>query len=227
MQGSHLSDISRRVIDAFRYGQGTAYFERAESLMEEQWCRIIYPIIKDMDFSCVLDFAAGHGRNSAKLLALSRQLIIVDPSPDSIFVLKQRFSTPPSTCKITIIQNSGIDLHDVESSSVTLLYSWDAMVHFDKRLVDCYMPEFARVLRPGGRCFLHHSNFGRISQGEDFQNHPAWRSNVDKDTFARSCFANGLIVTRQILLPWPVPDIGQVKELDCISVVAKPLLTAV
>jgi SAM-dependent methyltransferase len=190
--------------------------------MDEQWSQIIYPIVKDMDFSCVLDFAAGYGRNSAKLLPMSQRLITVEPSQEAIDFLKRRFANPPSGCKITIVQNSGIDLREVESSSVTLLYSWDAMVHFEKRLVDCYVPEFTRVLRPGGRGFIHHSNFGRISQDPDFKKHPAWRSNVDKEAFARTCFANGLLTTRQILLSCWVTDIGQVEELDCISVIAKP-----
>jgi SAM-dependent methyltransferase len=221
MENDQLSDLAHRVIDAFRHGEAADYFTRAESLMDEQWSQIIYPIIKDMDFSCVLDFAAGHGRNSAKLLPLSRQLIVVEPSQGSISVLKQRFAKLPPGCKMTIVQNSGIDLRDVESSSVTLLYSWDSMVHFEKRLVECYMPEFARVLRPGGRGFVHHSNFGRVSQDPDFKKHPAWRSNVDKEAFARTCFANGLLAIRQILLPWGT-NIGQAEELDCISVIAKP-----
>ena len=222
MENDSLSDLAHRVIDAFQHGEANDYFTLAESAMGKQWSRIIYPLIKDMDFSCVLDFAAGYGRNSAKLLPISQQLIIVDPSQECVSVLKQRFAKPQSECKVTIVQNSGIDLRDVESSSVTLLYSWDAMVHFEKRLVDRYMTEFARVLRPGGRGFLHHSNFGRISHDPDFKKHPAWRSNVDKEAFARTCFANGLLATRQILLPWWVNNIGQVEELDCISVIAKP-----
>jgi SAM-dependent methyltransferase len=220
MEDPRLHDTAARIVNAFR-AEGAVYFPAAEASMDRQWYTMIYPLIQNMDFTSVLDFAAGYGRNAAKLAPLSQRLTIVEPSPDAVAVLKQRFATPPEGCEIRIVQNSGLDLRDVESSSVSLLYSWDAMVHFNTELVAAYMPEFARVLRPGAQGFLHHSNFGRVSNDPDFQHHPSWRSNMDKDTFARLCYANGLIATRQIPLPWFVAGAGMVDDLDCVTLLAK------
>ncbi len=40
------------------------YYEEAEAGMDAQWRDLIWPFIKECDFSGVVDLPAGHGRNS-------------------------------------------------------------------------------------------------------------------------------------------------------------------
>lgn len=46
----------------------------------------------------------------------------------------------------------------VANATITLVFSWDSMVHFPPIAVTSYLAEVRRVLRPGGTAFLHHSN---------------------------------------------------------------------
>jgi hypothetical protein len=207
-------------IEAFR-GSASAYYADAEQYFEAQWKETIWPLIKNMDFSITVDFAAGHGRNSERLATLAKQLYIVEPNPDAVTVLQRRFSSRDFTCSIQVVQNSGMDLQQIPSKSIGFLYSFDSVVHFERQLVQLYMPEFERILAPGGYAFVHHSNFGRISQEPDFRKHPGWRSNVDKDWFAQCAFRNRLLTIKQVLIPWQVSDVV-IEEFDCITLLYKP-----
>jgi len=216
-----IHEIAQGPVEAFR-GSASAYYRDAEGCMEVQWSGMIWPSIKDFNFENTLDFAAGHGRNSVLLAKLAKRLYVVEANPDAVSQLKARFASPnPTQCSIQIIHNNGLDLCDIPSNTITALYSFDSMVHFEKRLIEAYMPEFERVMAQGAYGFIHHSNFGRVSQDPDFRNHPGWRSNVDKDWFAQCCFRHKLLPVRQTPIEW---HIGEVvfQEFDCISIVFKP-----
>jgi hypothetical protein len=103
---------------------------------------------------------------------------------------------------LRVIQNNGMNLREVPSGTISLFYSFDSMVHFEKRFAEAHMPEFERVMAPGAYGFIQHSNFGRISQNPDSRAHPAWRANVDKDFFTQFCFRHKLLAVEQTLLPW-------------------------
>ncbi len=51
--------------------KGHRYFHEAESFMESQWDDHAWSMIEGSDFSCVVDLAAGHGRNSAELVEIA------------------------------------------------------------------------------------------------------------------------------------------------------------
>jgi SAM-dependent methyltransferase len=221
MQPKEQYDFTRLPVESFR-GTGSAYYDDAESCIENQWKLLIWPEIQNFNFESTLDFAAGHGRNSSMLAKLAKRLSIVDPNPDAVEFLRQRFPVnAQAQCAVSVIQNNGVDLKDVPTDSVTALYSWDSMVHFEKRLIEAYMPEFQRVMAPGALGFIHHSNFGRVSDDPDFRKHPAWRANVDKDFFAQCCFRHQLVAIRQVTIDWWVGGV-LIQNLDCISIVCKP-----
>jgi SAM-dependent methyltransferase len=216
------SDFALEPAEAFQ-GTASAYYEDAEKCMQRQWDAMIWPVIRDFDFSVTLDFACGHGRNTVLLARHAKRIYAVDANPRAVEVAARRLvDFDRKGCSIEVILNNGRDLHAIPSGAVTTLYSFDSVVHFERRLVEIYMPEFARVMRPGGRAFIHHSNFGRISDNPDFKAHLGWRSNVDKDWFARCCWSYNLWPVRQILLDWWV---GQCTfhEFDCLTVMYKPL----
>jgi ubiquinone/menaquinone biosynthesis C-methylase UbiE len=207
-------------VEAFR-GSASVYYDDAERYIEEQWKSLIWPEIQHFNFDVTLDFAAGHGRNSAQLANLAKKLYVVDANPEAVQFLRRRFEEHAQTpCAVSVIQNNGVDLRDIPAGAITTLYSFDSMVHFEKRLIEAYMPEFRRVMAHGAYGFIHHSNFGRVSDDPDFRNHPAWRANVDKDFFAQCCFRHQLLAVRQVTINWG----GEVaiQDLDCISIIYKP-----
>lgn len=217
---SEKIDLARVPVEAFR-GSASAYYDDAEQYIDTQWKTLIWPEIQNFNFDTSLDFAAGHGRNTAKLAQISRHVYAVDANPDAAQFLRRRFEgTQMGWCPVTVIQNNAVDLHQIESGSITALYSFDSMVHFEKRLIEMYMPEFSRVMAPGAFGFVHHSNFGRVSDDPDFKKHPAWRSNVDGDFFAQCSFRNGLLTVRQKYISWG--GAVAIENLDCLSIIHKP-----
>jgi SAM-dependent methyltransferase len=217
-----LSDLAMRPAEAFR-GSASAYYQDAEQYIEKQWEGIIWPVVQTFDFRITLDFACGQGRNTAMLARHAKQLYAVDANPDAVEVARRRFAdADPQVCAIQVTLNNGRDLSGIPSGVITTLYSFDSMVHFEKRLVELYMPEFFRVMKPGAQGFIHHSNIGRISDNPDFKAHPGWRSNVDKDWFARCCWSHGLWPVRQIPLTWHVGQCA-FQDVDCLTVMYKPL----
>src|SRR4029077_6013601 len=72
------------------------YYDAAEQGIERQWKELIWPFLMDehevgIDFSRTVELAAGHGRNSAKLLPLANKLYLVDINVENIVFLRRRF----------------------------------------------------------------------------------------------------------------------------------------
>ena len=104
------------------------YHKAAEQIMDEQWAEMIWPVISQCQLERTVDFACGRGRNSRKLFeAGATQVTLVDVHPDNVRHCRERFNDQ----RATIIRNNGVDLRQIADSAHTLVYSWDAMVHFD------------------------------------------------------------------------------------------------
>ena len=89
------------------------YYDDAESAMEQQWTRLIWPLIEGSDFSTVLELAPGHGRNTAKLLPLSGHLYAVDINQTNIDFLDQRFTEARN---LTAFKNEGVRFVTLEDA---------------------------------------------------------------------------------------------------------------
>jgi cyclopropane fatty-acyl-phospholipid synthase-like methyltransferase len=211
-------DFALLPVKAFQ-GSASAYYADAERFIEAQWSGTIWPLIKEFDFRVTLDFACGQGRNTALLARHAKELYAVDANPAAVAAAKKRFEKTGTPVKVLL--NNGRDLSAIPSGVITALYSFDSMVHFEKRLMETYMPEFARVMAPGAKGFIHHSNLGRLSDNPDFTPHPGWRSNVEKEWFARCCWNHGLWPIEQTPLTWHV---GQClfQHLDCLTIIYNP-----
>ncbi len=208
---------NRRLLnDALSSGEpfrNAPYYDIAEPDIDEQWENLIWPFLKDkgIDFHCVLDLAAGHGRNSAKLIEYADRIVIVDINQENIDVCKKRFYGDE---RFLYIKNNGISLRGVRNNSITFVYTFDSMVHFDSDVVRAYLREFYRVLKPGGYGFCHHSNYTE-NPGSIFTDNPHWRNFMSKELFAHYCYKEGLIIEEQMLLDWSY------SKLDCLSLFMK------
>ncbi len=193
------------------------YFDAAERVMDVQWDNTIWPIIKDSDFSSVLELACGHGRNSAKLLQHTQDIVLVDANASGIEACRLRFAG--SSASIGYHVTDGNHFRMVPDSSITFGYSWDSMVHFDKLVVRDYLFEFARTLKPGGTAFLHTSNYGAIKPNSSWTTNHGSRSDLSRELFNNYAAEAGLSIEFQRLSGradgWGVDD------LDCVSVVSK------
>jgi ubiquinone/menaquinone biosynthesis C-methylase UbiE len=210
---THLSKIVRS--ESFHWGDDVAasYHAIADSHMDQQWDGLINPVLKQypIDYSKTIDFAAGYGRNTRKLLDHgAAHVTMVDVNPECIAHLGATFSSD----RTRVVLNDGFDLSDLEGEAFTFLYTFDAMVHFDLEIVLSYVPEFARVLRSGAYAFVHHSNYTN-NPGGDFRENPHWRNFLSADIFKHVAKRAGFEVVRQDVFSWGEPD------NDCMSVLLK------
>jgi SAM-dependent methyltransferase len=190
------------------------YFPAVEKLMDKHWTATIWPLITDCDFDVTLELGPGAGRNTARLAQVARCIHAVDYNEYALQRLRDRFHSWAGPCELHFHRNRGSDLAMIGDQSVTFIYSWDAAVHFDKRVMSEYVSEFARVLKTNGMGFIHHSNLGATAYAAIRAN-PHWRSNVSKELFAEYCVRSGLDIVQQVDLPWTGPD-GTI--MDCLSI---------
>jgi hypothetical protein len=50
----------------------------------------------------------------------------------------------------------------IENGSIDFAFSFDSLVHAESDVMSSYAHELARVLKPGGVAFLHHSNLDAV-----------------------------------------------------------------
>jgi SAM-dependent methyltransferase len=187
------------------------YFSRAEKDMAWLWKNVVFPFIEDCDFSESLDLAAGHGRNSPSLLERAKRLYITDIVPGNVEACRKRFADRE---EVTCFVNNGFDFRPMEDESLTFIYCFDAMVHFDSDVVRSYLRDAKRVLKPGGRAFLHHSNY---TGGHDWRTNRCARNFMSKELFEHYALKEGLQIVRQKPINW-----AGVVDIDCLSLVSKP-----
>jgi ubiquinone/menaquinone biosynthesis C-methylase UbiE len=203
-----LNDIAR---DIGKDWVESPYYEDAEKFIDTQWDGLIWPFIQGSDFSNTIDLAAGHGRNTKKLKKIAQKLWVVDMNKENVEFCKLRFAKDD---RIVFLLNDGVSLSGVQDESITFIYCFDAMVHFDSDIIRNYLKEFQRVLVPGGRGFCHHSNYSSNPTG-DFRENPGWRNYMSDNLFAHYCMKEELAVIKQKVIDWEIP------EMDCFSLFEK------
>ncbi|MEY9590299.1 SAM-dependent methyltransferase [Bradyrhizobium yuanmingense] len=201
------------------HDRSKGYFLDAEPHMELQWTQIIFPLIKDLDFTCVLDLACGHGRNSEFLRRRTKSLHLVDINQSCIDACRMRFGDTKDGTRFYYHVTDGNHLKMIPSDSVTLVYSWDSMVHFDKLIVRDYLLDIARVLKQGGSAFLHHSNLGETAPDSNWATNVGTRSDMSAKIMRDYAAANDLDVVLQ-KVQGRAEGWGQ-DGLDCVTILHK------
>ena len=78
------AQLTKAVEGVARDWKRAAYYDDAEHAMDGQWQTLIWPRIRHCNFDVVVDLAAGHGRNSRKLLDHAKRLFIDDVNEENI-----------------------------------------------------------------------------------------------------------------------------------------------
>ena len=165
-----------------------------------------------------VELACGRGRHTNYVLKRIadprvRQVWLVDVNEDNVAACARRFADDP---RVECLRNNGSDLAALRGNCATALFSYDAMVHFEYDTVLLYLEDVFRVLAPGGRALLHHSNFDR-NPGAHYQQNPHWRNFMTKNLFAHAAMRTGFAVLEQEVTNW-----NREPDLDCISLIEKP-----
>lgn len=144
----------------------------------------------------VLEIAPGYGRITEYLIKDSTTLDIVDLNKNCIDFCKQKFGSKIQNYYI----NGGKDLWDINSNSKDFVFSWDSFVHMSENVIQSYLYEINRVLKPGGKAWIHHSNLFNGDE-DNFKNY-AGRANMTVDRFKELSEIVGLRIVNQEYFRW-------------------------
>ena len=185
---------------------------------EAQWFGTILPRIHAFTpTNTILEIAPGFGRWTQYLKDLCRHLIVVDLNEKCIEVCKEKFS---SDSHITYYVNDGRSLSMIPDDSLDFVFSFDSLVHAEAPVLETYLGELAKKLKPDGVGFIHHSNLGehrlrwslksrapykiiKFLTKQGFLQDSHWRAlTMTASLFERFCENVGLQCVSQELVNW-------------------------
>src|ERR1700722_1275613 len=143
---------------------------------EALWWFVLYPRIHCfLPAPRILEIAPGYGRWTQFLKGHCSSLIAVDLAPKCVEHCKQRYSIDGH---LEFHVNDGRSLSMVSDDSVDFAFSFDSLVHAEEDVLEAYLKELHKKLRPGGTGFIHHSNMGaypaRLSLFEYYNRLPSF-----------------------------------------------------
>jgi ubiquinone/menaquinone biosynthesis C-methylase UbiE len=210
-------DEKQRIIEMWRTAGSAdyAYFDAFEQHVGGFWepASIYRQWFDRLDLSSVLEIACGKGRHSQQIVDRSARIIMCDTSEDAIAAAKERFAKYPNVSCYFV--QDGQSLPFLDDETVSAVFSYDAMVHFEALTVNAYLNEISRVLRPGGKALLHHSNYS-ANPSQSFEKNPGWRNFMSLPTFNYFASRAGLMVVDQVPITWAEPD------SDALTLLEKP-----
>jgi SAM-dependent methyltransferase len=106
----------------------------------------------------VTEIGPGGGRWTQYLKAAGRRVYAVDFYQEMLEELARRHRGE----NIIPVKNNGDDFPGIADDEVDLVFSFDAFVHFDLPLVEAYLRNMRRVMKPGARAFINYSDKRKI-----------------------------------------------------------------
>ena len=166
----------------------------------------------------ILEIAPGYGRWTEYLKDLCERLIAVDLAEQCIEHCRERFA---AASNLELHVNDGRSLQMVEDASVDLAFSFDSLVHAEADVLEAYLRQLAKKLKPDGIGFFHHSNMAEHARANELTmrlperiRRPlvrrgavvdvyAWRAaSVGAERFAGLCREAGLACVAQERITW-------------------------
>jgi hypothetical protein len=191
-----------------------------------QWFGAILPRIRAfLPAETILEIAPGFGRWTYYLKDYCQELWIVDRAEKCIEECRRRFAVDSH---VRCYVNDGRSLSMIPDASIDFIFSFDSFVHTDREVVEGYLRELGTKLKPGGKGFIHHSNFGEYANSLRERLPPAltkllikaeildWahhrNPSMSADLFRHLCAQQGLHCLSQELVNWR----GR-RLIDCFS----------
>ena len=153
-----VADNRRMFSQTWRWSEAGDEWSARWGGTERFWQEAILPRIQAfVPAGVILEIAPGFGRWTRYLKDLCRRLVLVDLSERCIRECRERFA---GETHIDYHVNDGYSLDMVADRSVDFVFSFDSLVHAEADVLQAYLRQLARKLKPDGAGFLHHSNLG-------------------------------------------------------------------
>lgn len=206
----------RLFVADFHLSQMDDYFEYAENTKsyEKYWgeASIHKSMFDKMCTERVLELGCGHGRHVPFYCNTAKRIVLVDILEKNIEFCRNRFADKGN---IEYIVNNGHDFREVADNSVTALFTYDSMVHFELMDIFNYLVETERILINGGMALFEHSN-NTDDYTIDFATGYSGRNFMSAQIFAYLVNRANLEVVDQKL----IDSCGR-EKLDCLTLVRK------
>src|SRR5579863_1808939 len=124
-----------------------------------QWVGCLLPRVFPFLKGRILEIGPGHGRWTQFLQPHCASLIGIDLVQACVERCTERFS---HYLNLEFEVNDGLTFPMIENGSIDFAFSFDSLVHVESDVMFSYTNELARVLKPGGVAFLHHSNLDAV-----------------------------------------------------------------
>jgi ubiquinone/menaquinone biosynthesis C-methylase UbiE len=205
---------------------------------ETQWYATLLPRVKPfLPTGTICEIAPGYGRWTQYLLGQCNRYVGVDLASRCVDACRGRFS---SSDHASFEVNDGRSLPMLGAESVDFVFSFDSLVHVEADVIASYLGELARVLKPEGIAWVHHSNLGefdrqlrRMRQTEEMARRvPALRSALRRHeliewghwratSMTAARFVDMAADMQLTCVGQEIVNWGGTRLIDCISLVAR------
>lgn len=206
-------DEQRLWNDESMWSEGGHEWSKSFGTTENLWNKHIFDDIKEFRNKKILEIAPGHGRITQFLSILASELLVVDLNENCIKKTKEKLDHHV----LGYFVNNGNNLPNIRDNSQDLVFSFDSFVHIHKNVIDDYLSEIYRVLKVGGKGYIHHS---WLYGGEDlsFLNY-AGRASMTPEIFKSLVDNHNMMVVEQKAIKFE--PLGVWDGTDCITIFQK------
>jgi ubiquinone/menaquinone biosynthesis C-methylase UbiE len=190
------------------------YYDNAEKWIGLFWDEdtVFRKLFDQLDLMHAIELAVGHGRHAEIVAKMADEIIVMDVFDENLDVCKERLKNFDNV-KYKKCEGSRFD--GIDDEWATSIYCYDAMVHFSPDIVESYLMDTNRVLKPGGMALYHHSNY-EGTENQHYGSNPHARNIMTRQLFAELCKKSNLDIVESVVFDW-----GGVKNLDCVTLVKK------
>lgn len=147
----------------FAPGEYEEKLAKMRSSREEIATTVLSRLVKPEDE--VLEFGCGPGLIAGAISRYCEKVTGVDVSQT---ILKVAEELNHDVKNVFFWRSSGLDLQGLPSQSFSFIYSIECIQHIDKVHAVTFFHEFYRILKPGGRLFVHFPDLTRKEELESW-----------------------------------------------------------
>ena len=104
----------------------------------------------------VAEIGCGGGRLLSSIVG-ARSIALIEYNEKMFDIIRSEFA-PEHVAKMQFFKSRGSDLNGLPDESLDRVFTFDVFVHLELNLIEGYVREMARVLRPGGIAIIHYAD---------------------------------------------------------------------
>jgi SAM-dependent methyltransferase len=207
---------------AYQWPEGGHEWSRPWGSADDQWVGTIYRrIFRLLPSRSILEIAPGFGRWTPYLLNNCVHYQGIDIAERCVAHCRRTYGALAG--RPGFLLGDGHSLAGIADQSVSLVFSFDSLVHANLACLASYAAEIHRVLEPGGHAFIHHSNLAEYVKQHALTvvNFHRRDTSVSAELAADVFQGAGLASLVHEKIQW-IPTAPDQAFCDCFSLLRKP-----